>query len=474
MHHAPQKTKILATLGPASRSANVISQLILHGVSAFRLNFSHATHAEHKKTIDTVRKVSKQLHVPVALLQDLGGPKIRTGDIAGGRTIILKKGDNIAITSRHVVGNAQCISTNCPRIIENVQVGHHLLINDGIIDLVVLRKDGKTLNCVVAAGGELSSRKGINLPHTKLDLPSLTQKDLHDLAFGIAEGMDYIALSFVRQAKDVKQLKSILKKRGVRIPVIAKIEKPEAIHNLDDILDECDGAMIARGDLAIETAISSVPLYQKEIIRTCNKRGMTVITATQMLESMVKNAVPTRAEASDVANAILDGTDCVMLSAETSAGRYPVDAVRTMRDIILSVERSPLVGQREIKIAHVPRHTVYPAVAHSACLAADEVRARAIVVFTLSGLTARVVANSRPATRIIAFSPDDAVVRRLGLIWGVTAFRLDFIPHTDRMISLGKQRLLEKKVARPGDTIVVLAGSTSMPAGSNMMTIVKL
>jgi len=476
-HHMPpaQKTRILATVGPASRSPETITQLILHGASAFRMNFSHGTHAEHKRSIDIIRKVSRELRVPVAILQDLGGPKIRVGEMAGGKTVILKKGERIAITSRRVLGDARCVSTNCPGIIGDVKAGHHLRINDGIIDLVVRSKDRAALQCEVIAGGELSGRKGINLPHTKLNLPSLTTKDLDDLAFGLAQGIDYVALSFVRSAKDICQLKSVLQKRGAQVPVIAKIEKPEAIDNLEEILDACDGAMVARGDLAIETAIAQVPIYQKEIISKCNKRGLTVITATQMLESMVKNAVPTRAEASDVANAILDGSDCVMLSAETSAGAYPVDAVRTMRDIILSVERSHLSRPHEVKIAHVgDRAAIYPAVAHAGCLAADELRARAIVVFTLSGLTARIVANGRPATRIIAFSPHDAVVRQMGLIWGVTALKIDFIPHTDRMYAAGMEKLRERGILRPGDTVVVLAGNTPMPAGSNMMTIVKV
>jgi pyruvate kinase len=473
MKHTLHRAKIIATIGPSTRSVDMIARLIEAGVNAFRLNFSHAVIADHEQSIKNIRKVSLEMNRPVAILQDLGGPKLRIGEIAAGKPVILKKGDIVSITSRRVMGNARCFSTNAPQIVENVKVGHHLRINDGIIDLAVRAKDGKTLECEVIAGGELSSRKGINLPHTKLDLPSLTKKDLRDLDFGIAQGVDCIALSFVRQAKDIKQLKNVLKNKEVRVPVIAKIEKPEAIENLDEILDLCDGAMVARGDLAIETAVAAVPIYQKEIIAKCNKRGIMVITATQMLESMVKNVLPTRAEASDVANAIFDGTDCVMLSAETSVGNYPVEAVRTMRTIITAAEESAL-AKHEFRISYAKGRAVYPAIAHSACLAADELRAKAIVVFTMTGLTARVVASTRPATRIVAFSSNEAVLRELSLVWGVTALKLDFIPNTDRMYATGKQQLLQNKIVRRGDTIVVLAGVTPMPAGSNMLNIMKV
>ncbi|MDP8263307.1 MAG: pyruvate kinase [Candidatus Ancaeobacter aquaticus] len=468
------KTKILATLGPATSSEKMIKSLICTGVDAFRLNFSHSTHDEHKKLIRIIRKISKELKTSVSIVQDLGGPKIRVGTVNDEKKVYLKKGNSIRIVKKEITGDENCISTNYGDIVNAVKIGQRILINDGIISLRVKEKKNNELICDIIAGGLLSSRKGINLPETKLSLPSLTDKDKKDLLFGLTNNVDYIALSFVRSVSDIQMLKSIIMKQNKKTPVIAKIEKPEAIKNIDAIIDAVDGIMIARGDLAIETAIESVPIYQKKIIQKCREKHVLVITATQMLESMVENAVPTRAEASDVANAIIDGTDCVMLSAETSVGKYPVRVVSTMRRIIKSAQQS-LWGKTDyIKMLHLKGYIPQEAISHSACLAADEMGARAIVVFTLSSKTARLIASRHPQTKIIALTPHSDIVRQLYLVWGVTPICYNFNKNGGLMFEKAIDMLISQKYIAKGNILVIVTGETHSPALSNMLKILQL
>ncbi|MFC2149330.1 pyruvate kinase [Candidatus Auribacterota bacterium] len=466
-----QKTKILVTLGPASRSKSVIRAMAEAGADAFRLNFSHSTHSEHAEIIDNIRSVSKKLGRHIGILQDLGGPKIRVGEMEGDEPVLLKRGGFITITSSNIKGSSKIISTNYRGLVGAVRVGEHIRINDGIVDLIVRKKGKSSVYCEVVSGGELSARKGINLPHTKLKLPSMTRKDLFDLEFGISRGVDYIALSFVRKASDVELLKKILMRKKKDIPVIAKIEKPDALKNLDSIINASDGIMVARGDLATETNIESIPIHQKEIIKKCNKAGMLVITATQMLESMVTNALPTRAESTDVANAIFDGTDVVMLSEETSVGRYPVKAVQTMNNIIIEAENSEFMGDGSVAGLQSGKEPVSNTVTHAACFAAEEVSARAILVFSISGLTAKKVAGYHPNTPIIAFSPSPDTLRRMSLVRGVKAVELGFFSSTEKMIDRGLRKIRELKLVRKGDLVVLISGGSSHYISANMMKI---
>lgn len=468
-----RRTKIVATIGPSSATAERIGRLVDAGVDLFRLNFSHGNNQDKAKVIDTIRSLAERKKKAIGILADLQGPKIRTGRMENG-ALPLRKGELIAITTDEVLGRPGLISTIYKALPSDVKPGSRILLDDGLIEFRVQSLSGNTVNCVVVEGGILKDLKGINLPGVNVSSPSLTEKDRKDLLFCLEKGVDYLALSFVRRAEDVSELKQLIRDYGSSVPVVAKIEKPEAIKNFDAILAVTDAVMVARGDLGVEINAEKVPLLQKKIIRACNDAGKPVITATQMLESMILHPRPTRAETSDVANAIMDGTDAVMLSGETASGAYPVEAVRTMVKIASDVEKSGLW--------HVPaydprqkRSSIAGAVAEAACHAAAAVDAKAIVVFTQSGSTAALIAKNRPRLPIIAFAPAEEIRRRLALYWGVRSLPVGAMNNSDQQIALVDETLLHSGFGKPGDIVVITMGVPLESRGStNLLKVHRL
>jgi pyruvate kinase len=449
-----RKTKIVCTIGPASCSEEKLEALIHAGMNVARLNFSHGTHEEHGEVIRRVRKIGDRLGHPVAILQDLCGPKIRTGALQDGKEIPLTEGAEITITTAPVVGNSSLISTTYVHLCTDVHPGDRILLADGLMELQVLAADETTVRCRVIHGGLLGEHKGINLPGIHLSTPAVTEKDVADLDFGVIQGVDYIAVSFVRRAEDLLQVRGLLRQRGCSTPVIAKIEKPEAVQNLDAILESCEGVMVARGDLGVEMNPEKVPILQKRIIDAANRHGVLVITATQMLESMISNPRPTRAEASDVANAILDGTDAIMLSAESSVGKFPVESVLMMDRIAVETEASGM-GYRVA--SHAERSSPH-AIAHAACSIAGNLELKAICAFTQSGYTARLVSKERPTVPILAFMHDSRIYNMAALYWGVAPLMVEFVADTDDLFQCVETELLKRGIASVGDTVAVLGG----------------
>jgi pyruvate kinase len=471
-----RRTKIVATLGPASTDAATIEKLILGGMDVVRLNFSHGTKEEHRKRLDTVRKVAQRLGRPVACLQDLSGPKIRTGLVSGDDGVHLEPGSTFILTTDDVLGTSERVSASYPELPNDARPGNRILLDDGLIELEVEAVSGHDVRTRVVSGGILKSRKGINLPGFALSVPSLTDKDREDLAFGLSLDVDFMALSFVRTGDDIRALKSLLAEHDRRdLPVIAKIEKPEAIDNLNSILELTDSVMVARGDLGVEIAAEKVPTLQKEIIRQANEKGRVVITATQMLESMVSHPRPTRAEASDVANAILDGTDAVMLSAESAVGRYPVESVRTMARIAAYTEDAQDEQARwKRQNASMQQSSLIPrAAAMAACGAAEQLHARYIVAFTESGATARLVSQFRPRQPVLAMTPSERVYRQLALPWGVTPHHLPRYDRVDEMFQKGMELLQTEKRVSEGDLVVGVFGTSPVPGATSMIKIHK-
>jgi pyruvate kinase len=461
-----KRTKIIATIGPSSSSSTVIAKLIRAGMDAARLNFSHGERQDHINRVRLIRREAAKAGRQIAIIQDLQGPKLRVG-VMQNDGVTLKRGDTIAVTTQKAVGTNRKISITYSRLAKDLEPGGRILLDDGRLELKVLRRAGKGLVCTVIRGGVLRSRKGVNLPGARLVIPSLTQKDREDIIFGMEHGVDYIALSFVRTADDIRHARRFLHALGGDAPIIAKIEKPEALENLDAIISAADGVMVARGDLGVEMSPEQVPLLQKKIIHACNRAEKPVITATQMLESMIENPQPTRAEASDVANAILDGTDCVMLSGETAMGKHPVQAVALMARI---------AEQAETSLTPIPPDTDVAgpgeSIAHAACRAAGEQRAKAIVAFTQSGTTALLVSKHRPAAAVIAATPFERIARRMSLYWGVTPIILKTKKTTDDMIAGVERAMLTQKLVKAQDLIVLTAGVPIGVAGStNMMKI---
>ncbi len=470
------KTKIVATLGPATSSPEAIEGLIRAGVGVVRLNLSHGDRAFHERAVSVIREVSTRLNVPVAVLLDLQGPKIRVGRIKDGPVDLLP-GACITFTPEDIAGNASRVTTTYKELYRDVAPGDRILIDDGLIELRVRAVAGRDVECEVVYGGALGEHKGFNLPGVTVSAPALTEKDLEDVDFGVEAEVDYIALSFVRKAADVAALKERLRSRlkGKEIPVIAKIEKAEAIGALEAIMEESDGVMIARGDLGVELSPERVPVLQKKIISMANEAGKVVITATQMLESMITNPRPTRAEASDVANAVFDGTDALMLSGETAVGRYPAKAVEMMVKITGEAEvagEDALGGKHMLRRQNHDTGSFTNAVAFAALAASSEVGSKAIVVFSESGDSAKVMSKLRPACPIVAFTPRERTWRRLALIRGVQPFHIEFGTHTDEMICRGEAALLDNGLARLGDTVVILSGTkVGMRGATNMMKI---
>lgn len=462
-----RRAKIVCTLGPASASAETIEQMIEAGMNVARLNFSHGTHKYHRQLHQTVREVSERLDKSVAILQDLQGPKIRVGKFESG-PIVLEAGDEFTITTDDIVGNQQRVSTTYDQLTRDVDEGDILLLDDGLLRLEALEVSETEVHTVVQIGGPLGDNKGINLPTSAISAPSLTEKDKRDLEFGLELGVEYVALSFVRSALDIHQLKALLPQNETHpTRIIAKIEKPQAVNELQDIISIADGIMIARGDLGVELPPQKVPLIQKEGIKQANELGRLSITATQMLESMTEHPRPTRAEASDVANAILDGTDAVMLSGETAAGKYPVESVRMMASILEEVERGPMA--RSHPGPEFIRHlkTFPNAVAKAATIAADELNVDAIVVFTESGSTARLMMTYRPSKTIVACTPNDRVFRQMALFWGCEPCRIDMLENQDDILRKVEQLMKERFNLKSGDEIIVVMG---YPAGHGSET----
>jgi len=468
-------TKIVATIGPASSSRNVVRRLVREGVDVFRLNFSHGTHDGHQDAITKIRQEAQRAHRHVGVLADLQGPKIRTGEVAGGEPIRLKEGADLILTTRRVLGTPERVSTGYRRLPREVARGDRILLDDGRLALRVKSVEGSEIRTAVELGGELGSNKGLSVPGVRLSAGALTRKDRLDLEFAVASGVDYVALSFVRSHRDLGRLKRALSRHGAELPVIAKIERPEAVADLPAILDVTDGVMIARGDLGVELAPERVPILQKEIVDAAERSGVPVITATQMLESMMISPRPTRAEATDVANAVLDGTDAVMLSGETAAGKYPVRTVQLMDAIIREAESSEYYEKRESRaIAGDATGTNVKALCRAAVAAQREAGAKAVIVFTASGNTARILSKLRPGVPVFALSASEHTLRRTALYWGVEGLLLPFGRSTDEMVLGAQTAVRERTRFRSGDPIVMIAGSLPHEGGANMMKLCRL
>jgi pyruvate kinase len=471
-----RRNKIVATVGPASASRDMLLALMEAGADVFRLNFSHGRHEELAETVALIRELSRNRRRAVAILGDLQGPKIRTG-IMRGDVMTLVKGQAVVITTEDVFGENGMIPTTYKTLPQDVHYGDRILLDDGLLELKVEKIVGDKVHCRVLVGGELKNRKGMNLPGVAVSAPALTEKDLLDLDFCMAQELDYLALSFVRSALDVVQLKELLYQRQSFIKVIAKIEKPQAVEAFAEILEVSDGIMVARGDLGVEINPEKVPLIQKHIIRQCNLAGKPVITATQMLESMVHSPRPTRAETSDVANAILDGTDAVMLSAETASGRYPCEAVAMMVRVAEDVESDPQLKERIFPFLVVQNgyRSLPEAIGQAACRVAESVNAAAILAFTQTGSTAALVAKYRPAVPVYAVTPSQAVRRRMALYAGVRSIRVDIEGDTEAQIRSVEAAVLEAGVLHKGDVVVITMGSpVSDPGTTNLLKIHRL
>lgn len=461
-----RRTKIVATIGPATRTPEVLRALIEAGATTLRLNFSHGTHDEHQRNIRLIRQTSFELNQPVGILQDLQGPKIRLGQFEQG-SVVVKKGDRFTLTNRQVLGNEEISSVTYDRLAEEVPEGATILLDDGKVEMVVEKVDRTTqeLHCCVVVGGVLSNSKGVNFPGVYLSIKALTDKDRKDLMFGLDQGVDWVALSFVRNPQDVLEIKELIFSAGKQVPVIAKIEKHEAIEQMEAILPLCDGVMIARGDLGVELPAEDVPILQKRLIVLANRLGIPIITATQMLDSMVGSPRPTRAEISDVANAILDGTDAVMLSNETAVGKYPIEAVATMARIAVRIEQEQAQQPTVATIAHsspsIP-NAISQAVGHIA----EQLDATAIMSLTKSGATARNVSKFRPKTPILAVTPHVDVARQLQLVWGVKPLLVLDLPSTSQTFQAAINVARENNLVTEGDLVVMTAGTLQGVSGS--------
>jgi len=471
----PKKTKIVCTIGPATSSEEKLTQLVNAGMNMMRLNFSHGDFAEHQVKIDNLKKVLKKNPQPIAVLQDLGGPKIRIGEFST-KTVMLKAGAKLTITTDQIVGDENRVSVNYPLFAKEMKVGDPVLLDDGKKRLEVVEIRGKEVVCKIIIGGETKGRRGLNLPGSDLSMSSITEKDRADIAFGLKNKVDYFALSFVRRPEDITELKNILVKAKSEARIIAKIETPQALKNIEEILKLTDGVMVARGDLAIEIPAEDVPLVQKNLIRRCNELGKPVITATQMLESMIKSPIPTRAEVSDVANAVLDGTDAVMLSEETTLGEFPVEAVKMMTKIAMKIEKDShyrdLVGSRKY---NDPVKRKSDALGNGAIEVAKECDAKMIVALTDKGFAARMISRYKPEQKILALTPKETTRNQLALSYGcipVLCKKFDEISH---VIKESKNLILKNKLAVKGDKIVMVFGfPLGQASGTNALVVETL
>lgn len=460
-------TKIVATLGPSTDSEQVLKKLFQAGVDVFRLNASHGTQDDHARRIASVRALAAEMKVHVGILLDLQGPKIRLGTFKNG-PCFLQESSLFTITTEQVEGTAEMASTSYPEFARDVKPGDPVLLADGSVQLRVLSTDGVAARCEVVVGGPISDRKGINLPGVQISTPSLSKKDVADAHFGVKQGVDFFALSFVRQARDILRLRHLLEEADAKQPIIAKIEKPEAWQNLDSILEECEGLMVARGDLGVEMALERVPFIQKAMIEKARKKGRFVITATQMLESMIENPLPTRAEVSDVANAIYDGTSAVMLSAETSAGKHPVEAVRVMARIACETENA-LKGRGFPDVWQNEQMSIPEIIADAAYHAARSAHVVGLAVGTTGGSSAKLLARYRPPVPVYAFTCDEQVARQLSIIYGVDSIIAPAFHETDAMLQWMEAALIETGRVKPNESIVFVAGQPVGLRGSTNM-----
>ena len=458
-----RRTKIVCTLGPSSSDEATIGKLIDAGMDVARLNFSHGSHDDHRKMFGTLRRIAEAKHANIAVLMDLQGPKIRTGRLRGKEPVELIHGAHLTITTQTIEGDVERVSTTYPNLATDVQPGSRILIADGAMELVVERIEDTEVVCKVIRGGRLGEHKGINLPGVAVSAPSLTEKDIGDLHFGLDLGADYVALSFVRSADDVQDLKNRIAAAGKSTPVVAKIERPEALGCFDEIMNVADGIMVARGDLGVEVELYRVPQIQKNLIRLCVERGIPVITATQMLESMIASSRPTRAEANDVANAIYDGTDAVMLSGETANGKYPVEAVQVMGEIVQSADEALATSPERTVLARFDtgrnRASFKDAIGQAVVRMTQVTDLKHIVVLTQSGYSAETIARYRPRIPITAITLSEDTRRLCALIWGVDAVQSTVVESIDDMIRVIDRIVLDRKLAYPGDPIVIVAGT---------------
>ena len=463
-----KRTKIVATIGPASAPKETLMQMVKAGVDVIRLNFSHAAYDAHKSAIDNIRAIDQELGTNTAILADLQGPKLRIGEVENNGVELIN-GDNIVITTTAQVGTAERVSTNYKTFAADVKPGEAVLLDDGKLHLEVLSTNGKDeVICKIIHGGTLSSKKGINLPNTKISLPCLTEKDLADLDFALDHDVDWIGLSFVRSARDIIELKHIIKDREKHSRVVAKIEKPEAIDDIDDIIRETDALMVARGDLGVEIPMEKVPLVQKMLIDKCIHNSKPVIVATQMMESMISSITPTRAEVNDVANAVLDGADAVMLSGETSVGKFPVEVIRKMAKIIMEVERHDHIYHHDLPPAESKEDRfISDSICYNACRLAKRVDAKAIVTMTFSGYTGFKVSSQRPRAFSYVFTGNRKILTQMSLVWGVKAFYYDKMVSTDHTIADIKYILKKQGYIKDGDLIINIA---SIPISEQGMT----
>ena len=465
------KTKILATIGPASNTKDMLNSLSSAGANVFRLNFSHGKHEDHAKVVQLIREINEETGKNIGILQDLQGPKIRVGEMENGG-VLISPGQKITITSDPLVGTAEMVSTVYKNLPNDVKSGDRILIDDGNIELAVNNTDGKNVRCVVIHGGMLKSRKGINLPNTKVSAPSLTEKDIEDLEFGLAHDVDWIALSFVRTANDIKDLRERIQDAGKNCKIVAKIEKPEALANIDSIIAETDAIMVARGDLGVEVPAETVPLWQKQIVAKCKLACKPVIIATQMLESMITHPRPTRAETNDVATAVLDGADAVMLSAETASGQFPVNSVKAMSSIINYIENNHDVFHHLYKIEEDDPNFYSKNLTLMAARLSRNVKAKALVGITTSGQTALRLSSFRPLANLLVFTRNKTMLTQLSLVWGVRAYFYESNTSTDATFMDIQDRLKEEGYVKKGDIIINTASMPLKETGkTNMLKI---
>lgn len=469
-----RRTKIVCTIGPASSSEECIKQLIQAGMNVARLNFSHGTHEEHANKIQLIRKLSRELKQPIGILQDLSGPKIRAGKIAAG-TVCLEQGHKFVFTTREVPGDNNEVTLPYPEFVEQVKRGSTIFVDDARLQFRVESKTETDIITTVVIGGELSSRKGVSVPGAAISTQSATEKDLADLEFGLKQGVDWIALSFTRKPEDRKPLDELMQKVGIKRPIIAKVERPEAVATIDRIIDAFDGIMIARGDLGIELPIYDVPIIQKTIIRKCNAAGKPVITATQMLDSMISNARPTRAEVTDVANAILDGTDATMLSGETAAGSFPVESVRMMAKIATSTENSAKYESCLKDRAKQSVKTITEAIGQASADLASDLDVKAVITCTATGTTARLVSKYRPPAPIIAAASRPEAVGQLTLSSGVNPIPVPETDSSDELIYVAIRSAKDAGLVESGDTVVVTAGvPVGLPGNTSLIRVMRV
>ena len=454
-----KKTKIICTMGPNTNDRNVMKALAENGMDIARFNFSHGDYEEHKMRIDMLKSIREETGLPIAAVLDTKGPEIRTGLLKDGKKVTLTEGQTFTLTTREIVGDSQMVYINYDGLNSDVTAGNRILIDDGLIELLVQEVNGTDIVCKVVNGGELGEKKGVNVPNVKIKLPALTEKDKADIQFGIEQGFDFIAASFIRTADAVREIRAILDEAGSQIQIISKIENAEGIENMDAIIEASDGIMVARGDMGVEIPPEQVPHIQKELIRKCNQACKPVITATQMLDSMIRNPRPTRAEVGDVANAVYDGTDVVMLSGETAMGKYPIEALKMMAQICETTEQFlDYNAYRQRKVSAENEHNISNAVCYSSVATAHDLKAKVIIAPTITGFTTRLLSKWRPAAQIIGLSPNATTVRQMQLYWGVKPYEARRADSTDLLIESSLETLKEKNVLTAGDVAVVTAG----------------